>query len=201
MRSATILILLVSLCGPLVASDDGLKHNFKLGEREWFDSIYGRATYNVPEATRDGEWEGTWFYANRDAKWMLWIRREQGDLQYRLRFLNLAARETFETDWQGVGSYGREPAEGTFRLRMAGGDDDSMDGVWDWKLAVSDEFLRSEEARIKIYRTGTGRSLVFHFDPIERLVVRDGKESRREYSQVWTFQKASKRMIRWAELF
>ena len=170
-------------------------------EHEWFDSVYGRATYNVPEATLDGHWEGTWFYTNRDAKWMLWIKRVDGELQYKLRFLNLAARETFETDWSGVGSYGRAPISANFELALSNIGEDAMEGRWDWSLSSTDGFLRSEGADLKIYRTGTGRSLVFHFDPIDRVVRMDGNTNERSYSQVWTFQKASKRMIRWAELF
>ena len=167
----------------------------------FFDGIYGWSTVNVPDITEQGTWDGTWFYVNRDLRFMLWMRHnDAGELEARMQFFRLGVGERFRTDWNGVTRYETDGAPGLFEMKIREANDVYVLADWKWSVEFADS-ARREEGTLQIVRTGDGRRLSFQFDPFWREIDRFGVPSRIERPEFVSFVKASKRLLRWDELF
>lgn len=152
-----------------------------------------------PEKVSAGEWDGTWYYVNRDYRMALWLRTVDGKLQHRMQITSLFAPEGFLTDWSGRAEYTTRNTPGVFELKIDEIDDDELRGTWFWDL----QFVRSgrrEEANVRIYRAGVGRTFVMKFEQFERTIRRGTEEQLMSAPRAWTFIKASKRQVLWEEL-
>lgn len=160
---------------------------------------WGRTTIQVPERSDDGDWDGTWWYSNRDFKIALWIETAEGKPRVKLRYLSLNSPEGFETDWNGDAQYDMGNAPGIFALNMKQRDRDTIAGRWEWAL-TGQRSVRREEGDYTIYRAGDGRHLVIQFHRLEKVVESGGQTRRSETSPTLSFRKASKRQVLWDEL-
>jgi hypothetical protein len=156
-----------------------------------------QGNYIPPARTEAGQWDGTWFYESRDGRVVLWIRG--GDKpEVRMRFHSTQDTEAFLTEWDGDAKYtllGR-PAE--FRLDLTEADANVMRGTWYWE--VQGDRARRETAKVTIYRTGDGRSLVIVFDEFLRVVTLGDREMHITAPHGWSFLKASKRHVAYEEI-
>lgn len=153
----------------------------------------------VPERTDAGSWDGTYWYVSRDLHMAMWIRTTEGLPQIRLHVLHLVGPEEFVTDWNGEATYEARNGRGDFALRLGERDADTIKGSWTWNLHVGDS-VRSQIGEITLFRSGVGREVVMLFDPYKVYIGKSGEERWRTVEQVWTFRKASTRLVRWEEL-
>lgn len=159
----------------------------------------GRVQTPVPERTDAGQWHGTWFYANRDVKMVLWLRQEQGRLQLKLRYSDTSSAESFETDWDGHATYRHDGFPGEFAIGLTASDENTIKGSWHWQLDRT-RWVRKDTGAFTLYRTGDGRSLAWLFDEFERKITSGGQERELPPEYSWTFRKASTRMALWDEI-
>lgn len=160
----------------------------------------GRAVVILPDRTDEGNWDGTWVFATRDAKYALWLRTsEEGKAQARLRYQSISTPEGFETDWEGKASYALAGAPVTFAMNLERAEAHVLAGTWDWDAEFPDS-ARKEVGKFEAFRAGDGRSLVLHFTSYQRSVRRKDKVRTTEALPVWTFRKVSKREALWDEL-
>jgi hypothetical protein len=153
----------------------------------------------VPDRTSEGNWDGTWVFATRDAKYALWLRTTRGRTQARLRYQSISSPETFETDWDGKVTYALAGMPVTFALTFERADPLLLEGTWDWNAEFADS-ARKESGAFEAFRSGDGRSLVFRFKSFQRTVRRKENVRTTEALPVWTFRKVSKRQALWDEL-
>ena len=161
-------------------------------------SYSGRPGFDLPVRTDAGNWAGTWYYVNRDSKVVIWIREADGGPQVKLRYLNSGRGEGFETDWLGKSDYSFRGRPGTFELDLTERGETTIRGKWNWELGKGDE-VRVETARITMFRSGNGRSLVLNFEDLHRYLTSNPAASIKA-PQVWTFRKASNNERLWEEL-
>jgi hypothetical protein len=160
----------------------------------------GRAAVVVPDRTDQGSWDGTWVYANRDAKYALWLRTSpEGRPEARLQYQSLSSPETFETGWDGKASYALSGQPVTFALTFDQADAFVLTGSWNWDAQFPDS-ARQEIGTFEAFRAGDGRSLVLRFKSYKRVVRRKDNVRTTEALPVWTFRKVSKREALWDEL-
>ncbi len=154
----------------------------------------------VPDPTEAGSWDGTWFYTSRDARIALWMRTRDGKPQLKLEYQGMQAPEAFETDWDSKATYYLAGQPATFEIKMTRADANRIEATWRWEVQFEDSG-RIETGTFSIYRAGDGRSLVFKFDRLERLVRRGGAERKYEFKPTFSFRKMSKRTdVLWDEL-
>lgn len=169
--------------------------------REKLDTVFGRSKILLPEPTDAGEWNGTWYYRNRDARFALWFRTAaDGSPEMKLQYLGLMlSPEGFVTDWKTRATYNVKDRVATFALDVRERGANRIEGTWDWKLALFDSG-RFETAEITIYRAGDGRQLVMFFHNFNKTIKRGSAISSIDTDQAWTFRKASKRLVLFDEL-
>lgn len=153
----------------------------------------------VAEKVSSGEWDGTWYYVNRNYRLAMWIRTVGGKPECKVRLMSLFAPEGFETDWKGFAEYStrHRPGRFHFEIKEAGGDEISGDWLWDLQFPDSG---RREEARFLMHRTGIGRSFSLQFLDLSRTMRRGEVERTYNAPRAWTFLKASNRQVLWDEL-
>jgi hypothetical protein len=160
----------------------------------------GRSVVVVPDRTDQGSWDGTWVYANRDAKYALWLRTNaEGRPEARLKYQSISSPETFETGWDGKASYALAGMPVTFALTFERADAVVLVGSWNWDAEFGDS-ARTEVGTFEAFRSGDGRSMVLRFKSYARTVRRKDKVRTAEALPVWTFRKVSKREALWDEL-
>jgi len=160
----------------------------------------GRSVVLVPERTDQGNWDGTWVYANRDAKYALWLRTaEDGRVEARLKYQSTSSPETFETGWDGKASYALSGQPVTFVLAFERTDANVLAGTWNWD-AEFPKAARTETGTFEAFRAGDGRALVLRFKSYERAVRKKDSTRATEALPLWTFHKVSKREALWDEL-
>lgn len=153
----------------------------------------------VPERTDAGNWDGTYWYVSRDLHVAMWIRTTDGLPEIRLQMLHLVGPEEFLTDWKGEATYEARNGEGDFAMLLGERDANTIKGSWSWNLRVGDS-VRRQLGEVTLFRSGVGREVVVLFDPYKVYLGKIGEENWREVDQVWTFRKASTRLVRWEEL-
>jgi hypothetical protein len=158
-----------------------------------------RTSISIPDSTAAGEWDGTWWYVNRDAKLALWIQTVDGKPQVKVQFENLKAIENFTSDWSGIARYTTHNGAGNFALKLSEADANTIKADWDWTFVVG-RSTRQERGKVTIFRSGTGRQLVVRFDSFEFYIGPVDEIRWQKADQALTFRKASKRQIRWEEL-
>jgi hypothetical protein len=165
------------------------------------DPSFGKSRVQVPQATDDGSWGGTWFYASRDFRVALWLRPgENGPLpDYRFQLRRAGTEEHFATDWKGQATYDLSGSPGKFSMTLVDGDADELSGSWDWTVDFIDS-ARGEHSPIRVFRIGDGRNLAIHFEDFRIELTRGGETQVIDTEQIWTFRKASRRMLGWDEL-
>jgi hypothetical protein len=155
---------------------------------------------DFPDRTDAGRWHGTWAYASRSDKFALWIREGEGGApEVKLRWESTSNPSTFETDWNTRAEYDTRESQGTFLIEWTERNADSLVGTMTWRV-VGDGWSRVRTGPIRIYRAGHGRAAVFAFDNVTETRSKGDREQTFGYPQVWTFLKASKRLVRWEEL-
>jgi hypothetical protein len=159
---------------------------------------FGRSTILVEEPTDAGTWNGSWYYVSRDYQVGLWFRGEPQAPELKLRLTKLATGEGFETDWTGVANYRHDGKPGEMSISMFHRDANRIEGDWNWRLGRG-ELARTEVAKLTLYRTADGRSLTMHFEGLERSYG-GPRPVRLNFPQVWSFAKASSRLVLWEEL-
>ena len=186
----SIAILLLLAAGSALASEE----NTKLPGM-------GTDTMGLKKAdpTTAGEFDGTWMYVNRDARYAMWIRTKDGARQVKIQYQSLAGPEAFETDWTGKTTYYLAGNPVTFDLGVVSSDADKITGTWNWVF----EFGRSgrrETANLVLQRTGYGRNLLMDFRDFQRTITRDGENQIFKVPTAWNWIKVSKRELLWDEL-
>jgi hypothetical protein len=161
---------------------------------------FGRSVVAVPERTDQGNWDGTWVYANRDAKYALWLRtNEEGRPEARLKYQSTSSPETFETGWDGKASYALSGQPVTFALVFERADANLLAGSWTWDAEFG-KSSRKEIGTFEAFRAGDGRALILRFKTYERTVKKREQVRTNEALPIWTFRKVSKRQALWDEL-
>lgn len=163
------------------------------------DAQFGRSGVLLPDSTAAGVWDGTWMYLSRDSQMAFWMRTQNGVPQMKLQYQSLAAPEAFETDWDGKAVYYIAGQPATYEIKLSKREKDALEGTWSWDVQFPDSG-RAENGQFAMYRAGDGRSLVVRFDAFERTVRRGDQVTRYDVAPVWTFRKASKRLVLWDEL-
>ena len=183
-------VLLVLAAGAALASEE----NTKLPGM-------GTDTMGLKKAdpTTAGEFDGTWMYVNRDARYAMWIRTKDGTRQVKIQFQSLANPEAFETDWTGKTTYYLAGNPVKFDLTVTGADADKITGNWSWVLEVGGSGRR-ETANVVLQRTGYGRNLLMDFQDFQRIVTQDGQNKVFRVPTAWNWVKVSKRELLWDEL-
>ena len=165
------------------------------------DPSFGKSKLSVPPATVEGTWSGTWFYVSRDYRIALWIRPAEEDAvpEYRLQLMRSGGKEHFATDWEGRTTYDLSGSPAQFSMTLMDGDADELRGSWEWTIDFVDS-ARGEYGNITIFRIGDGRNLAIHFEDF-RIELRRGEKTQViDTEQIWTFRKASRRLLSWDEL-
>jgi hypothetical protein len=153
----------------------------------------------IPERTDAGSWDGTYWYVSRDLHVAMWIRTTEGIPEIRLQVLHLVGPEEFITDWNGEATYEARNGQGDFALRLGERDANVIKGSWTWNLRAGDS-VRKQLGEVTLYRSGVGREVVMLFDPYKIYLGKIEGGHWRDVEQVWTFRKASTRLVRWEEL-
>jgi hypothetical protein len=160
----------------------------------------GHAVVIVPQRTDAGNWDGTWVYVNRDARYALWLRTTvEGRPEARLRYESTSSQEKFETGWDGKVTYALSGQPVTFAMLFERADANVLAGTWDWDAEFG-RSARKETGTFEAFRAGDGRALVLRFKSYERMVRRKDNVRRTEALPIWTFRKVSKRQALWDEL-
>jgi hypothetical protein len=160
----------------------------------------GTSVVIVPQRTDQGNWDGTWVYANRDAKYALWLRTPVGGRpEVRLRYQATSSPETFETGWDGKATYALSGQPVTFAFVLERADADVLAGTWNWNAQFG-RSSRTETGTFEAFRAGDGRALVLRFKSYERVVKRKDNVRTTQALPIWTFRKVSKRHALWDEL-
>jgi hypothetical protein len=162
-------------------------------------NTFGHTDLRVPKPTDAGEWDGTWWYVNRDARMAIWLRTVDGLPELKFQFMSLSAPEGFATDWNAHSEYETRNAAGLFDLQIDERDANTIKGTWNWTLDTDDS-ARRQRGEVTIFRTGSGRQLVVYFNRFEFSIGRKDQEKWQPARQSWTFRKASKRLVLWDEL-
>ena len=157
-------------------------------------------TLEVAKQSDRGDWNGTWYYVSRDFRIIIWMRTTKGKPELQLQYRSAAAAEGFVTDWTGEANYEVRRVPANFAMKIEQGDLNTASGSWDWTLDFGDS-SRVEKAGFKLYRAGDGRSMVVLFEDLERVVRRGSSDRRHEIARAWSFRKASRRHVRWDEVF
>jgi len=177
-------LVAIAACLPAAAQTDSL--------------LYGRLGVEAPERSDAGDWYGTWYYASRTRKMVLWIRETDGLPEVKLRLQDKTAPAlSFTTDWTSQVNYNASGKAGEFALRFEHRDENTISGRWAWQIRSSDG-TRDEAAQFTMYRAGYGRQLVVQFADLERKEFHGQVEKLPEL--IWTFRKASRREVLWSEL-
>ena len=160
----------------------------------------GHAVVVVPQRTDQGSWDGTWVYANRDAKYALWLRTgPYGRPEARLKYQSISSPETFETGWDGKADYALSGKPVTFALLFQSADANVLAGTWNWDAEFGSA-ARLETGTFEAFRAGDGRALILRFKSYERAVRKRDTVRKNEALPIWTFRKVSKRLALWDEL-
>ena len=160
----------------------------------------GSAGVFIPEATSDGNWEGTWFFTSVDSKMALWARTRRSKTEMKLRYDSGLAPVSFETDWSGNASYYAFEKPATFRFKLTKTTSDRIEGTWWWDYQFQ-SMGRTEKGTFTLFRALDGRLMVLRFDTYELTETRNGKTGRSTSLPAWTFGKASKfHDVLWDEL-
>jgi hypothetical protein len=161
---------------------------------------FGRTHVAPVERSDRGEWHGTWYYANRDMRFVLWLRSNGEAVALKAQVATtLAPPELFVTDWNGSATYNMERGSGTFQLELTSSDPDTLKGNWTWDLDLKDS-ARLEHGAFEAYRGGDGRMLVLNFSDFERVYRRGQKYETYPSRHTMTFRKVSKRLVQWDEI-
>jgi hypothetical protein len=161
--------------------------------------IPGKIAVMTPEPVSMGSFGGTWLYVNRDGRFALWVRTENGATRARVQFQSIVTPESFESDWNGEANYFVAGAPVRFEQKIARADSQRMDGTWFWNLDAGTTG-RKEESGLVFQRTGTGRMLAMEFTSFRRTFRKAGENKVVQMPQVWTWTKVSKRELLWDEL-
>ena len=157
-----------------------------------------RVAIAMADPTNAGSFDGTWMYVNRDMQFGMWIRTKNGVTQVKLQFQSLASPEAFETDWDGKAAYYLAGSPVTFELKLGASSAERIAGAWSWVLKAG-QTGRSETAKIVLYRTWDGRTLLMDFQDYERVLTRGGQNKVFKTANVWNWIKISKRELLWDE--
>ena len=183
----------------LLAASPPLHSGDEVVEQPGRDAL-GHSVVVVPQRTDQGSWDGTWVYANRDAKYALWLRTgADGRPQGRLKYQSISSQESFETGWDGKASYALSGQPVTFAMIFESADANVLAGTWNWDAEFG-KAARVETGNFEAFRAGDGRALVLRFKSYERSVRKRDSVRRNEALPIWTFRKVSKRLALWDEL-
>ena len=161
---------------------------------------FGRTHIAPVERSDRGTWHGTWYYANRDIRLVVWLRSDGETTRARAQAITTTVPpETFETDWDGAASYSLERGEGSFRLELTSGDLNTLNGNWTWNLDLGDS-ERNDSGAFTMYRGGDGRMMILNFSDFERVYRRGSKYETYPSEHTMTFRKVSKRLVQWDEI-
>jgi hypothetical protein len=198
-RSATVRLLAAILAALTLTPSALLEAQQDDERRENIHPWFGRTGVGVPEPSDAGSWYGTWWYESRDYRMALWFREAGERPELSLQFFRFGLGEGFRTDWNGEVEYLVKANPGTFHLDITEGDEIYLRGTWNW-LVEFPASGRSETGEVTIYRIGDGRRLAVVFDNLVRVMWRGTERTEFPLNQVWTFRKASRRLVRWEEL-
>ncbi len=154
---------------------------------------------HIPVPTSEGTFMGTWFYVDRDMRFAIYFREEEGKIQAKLRW-EIYHSEMFETDWDGKCTYMYEGNEGNVHLDIANPENkDQLEGKWSWRLG-SGTGERIEEGTFTIYRSEKGLKLAWIMPDWSQRFKSGEKEKKYKYEQMHILRKASNRLIQWDEI-
>jgi hypothetical protein len=150
------------------------------------------------DPTTAGSFDGTWMYINRDMRFGLWIRTEDGIPKVKMQYQSLANPEAFETDWDAKALYYMAGSPVTFEVKLGESTRDRIVGKWLWDLTVGST-TRRETADLVVYRTRYGRTLVMDFQNYEKTLSEGTKNKVMRAPVVWNWTKISNRELLWEE--
>lgn len=153
-----------------------------------------------PERTDAGRWHGTWAFASRQDRFAMWMREnDDGVPEVKIRWQDTGTPAGFETDWSTRAEYDTRSSHGTFAIEWEERGQNLLRGTMTWRVE-GDGWSRERTGAVRVYRAGVGRAVVLAFDEVSETRRRGDGERSYDYPQVWTFLKASKRLVRWEEL-
>ena len=161
----------------------------------------GQAAFKPNPRTDAGNWSGTWIYKSRQQRIVLWLREDSsGKPEYRLQYQSLSTSEAFTTDWAGRAEYTVTGTDALFNLAAGKRDENTIAGTLEWDLQF-EKAGRRKAGEFRMYRGGDGRHLIMHFFNYTVTIRRDDKVASDQTDSAWTFLKASRRLVRWEEIF
>jgi len=154
---------------------------------------------HIPAQSNDGKFSGTWFYVDRDQRFALFFKEEEGTIKIKLRW-QMNVGESFETDWDGKCKYMFRGNEGNVNLALSNPENKNiLEGTWLWQYGL-DSGGRTEKATFKIYRSEKGFKLAWIMPDWERVVKQGEKTRKMKIEQMHILRKASDRIILWEEI-
>jgi len=152
------------------------------------------------EPTSRGDWFGTWIHKSRDFNFALWIRPGPDGLpQLKFQYLGLGKAEGFATGWDEPVRYGLRRGEGQFGVALTARSADRLEGRWEWTVDLGSSG-REEHGVFSMYRVFDGRTLYIDYSQMEKVLRREGKESRMQLPHKLAFRKVSRRVVDWEEI-
>jgi hypothetical protein len=150
------------------------------------------------EETDAGVFDGAWMYVNRDMRFAMWIKTQDGLPKVRLQYQSLSGPEAFESDWDGKALYYMAGNPVTFEFKLGECTGNRIVGKWSWVLVVGNS-MRKETADIVLYRTGYGRTVLMDFQNYEKTITENAKNKIMRAPMVWNWVKISNRELLWDE--
>ena len=164
------------------------------------NSFYGKTTIKTPERTDAGDWEGTWFFLSKVHRMVLWMRNQNGVPQIKFRFQGQGVNaQNFETDWNAVGEINVKGRTGVFAMEFDQRDENTISGRWAWDVVQNDAVL-TDKAEFIMFRGGEGRQMIWKIQNEPRKTEARSAIKPGSGLLVWTFRKASRRVVLWSEI-
>lgn len=153
----------------------------------------------IPTPTEQGIFTGTWFYIDRNMRFVFFIKEEDGIHKIKIRW-EMGNDESFETDWDGKCLYKFRGYDGIVNLEISNPNDrNNLKGKWKWQY-LTDTVERVEQSEIEIYRSENGRKLVWLLPDFERIIKKGDNSRRYAYENMHILRKVSDRIIDWEDI-
>jgi hypothetical protein len=153
----------------------------------------------IPTKTEEGTFAGTWYYIDRDKRFVFFIEEEKGKNKIKIRWKSREGEE-FETGMDGKCQYMYKGYEGKVTLKISNPKDkNELKGEWEW-IYTADTMTRIERSTFTIYRAEDGRKLVWMLSDFER-IIQSGEQSKKYgYEDMHILRKVSDRIVDWEYL-
>ncbi len=153
----------------------------------------------IPPPTERGKFSGTWFYVDRDKRFVFFIKEIEGKNKIKIKWVKDSG-EMFETDWNGKCQYKFAGYDAHVTMEISNPEDKNLlKGKWSWQY-LTDSMERAEQASFHIYRAEDGRKLVWILPDFEQTIKRGEKSKVYSYKDMHILRKVSDRIVNWGDI-